>query len=123
NYTVSEDEESDGTAVGSIKPVFDQPINNEDLKILAITPALIGYISAQTMNGENEEDASQGNSADVIMGDGAMTSEGWAYPTDSPSRACGFDCYGGHRGMDIPGKSIGDPFYAIRDGVVTQAGV
>lgn len=118
-YSVYEDEREE-ELVGEVSRSIQSA---DELQLQAITPALVGFISNQIMNGENEEETSGASgSGEVVMGDSQLTADGWAYPTDSPSTACGFDCYSNHVGMDVTGKGISAPFYAARDGVVVQAG-
>lgn len=52
---------------------------------------------------------------------GNIRDDGWAWPGPKGTTACGFDCYGGHFGMDVntPDKST---VYAARDGEVVMAG-
>lgn len=52
---------------------------------------------------------------------GNIRDDGWAWPGPKGTTACGFDCYGGHFGLDVntPDKS---PVYAARDGEVVMAG-
>lgn len=70
-------------------------------------PKDLGGQSSNTGGGENS---------------GNIRDDGWAWPGPKGTTACGFDCYGGHFGMDVNAPDRSN-IYAARDGKVIHAGV
>ncbi len=125
-YTNEDGETVDLTGVGVVdseesgQPVGSNTLTSDEMAIQAITPALTGFIIAQTLNGENEEDFS-GNSDNNSASTGdfhrplpeSITADATTYPV--VGRAYG------HGAVDIAAES-GTEIYAVSDGTVTSSG-